>query len=301
MRQTVFRHHCLLLILTGLLCPPAARAQGVTLAGSEPAPDCWQRRPWASAFDETASPDSSAARVRANRVQLFRITPGFLTDPVGLDADDPAAAPPSDGADWLQVSLGNDNPFFDFRRPGDPGGVGYYKVHTQLQLFGTRWTNCAVNLQAVTPAGLDQDGVADGLTVLSPSLSVYHELADGTAFQGFIGRHLNVNSRALPWQAQGFGSGPVHRQMQYGFAVQRPVWDTGPDQGGSVYLFLEALGRYRYDANSTGPPAVWEMVPGVHWRVTDSLWLTGGVLMPVNAAPTARDPRLWQFTCSIQF
>jgi hypothetical protein len=300
MRRTAFPHYCLLLILTGLLCPAGARAQGLDLAGSEPAPDWSQRRPWASAFDGTAPADSAAVRARANHIQLFRITPGFLTDPVGLDADDPAAPPP-DGADCFQVTLGNDNPFFDFRRPGDPGGVGYYKVHTQLQLFGTRSTSCAVNLQAVTPAGLDQDGVADGLTVLSPSVSVYHELEDGTAFQGFIGRHLNVTARAWPWQAQGFGSGPIHRQVQYGFAVQRPVWDTGPDQAGSFYLFVEALGRYRYDANSAGPAAVWEMVPGVHWRLTDSLWLSGGVLMPVNAPPTARDARLWQFTCSFQF
>ena len=259
---------------------------------------------WAATADPPPPPSGTP------RIRLPRMPNTSLGDPLGLiddgdpppDPDAPVTASPAGGGDIpVQVSMGMDNPFLDFRRSGAPGGVGYYKVHTQLQLFGTRSTSCAVNLQAVTPAGLDQDGVADGLTVLSPSVSVYHELEDGTAFQGFIGRHLNVNARALPWQAQGFGSGPIHRQVQYGFAVQRPVWDTGPDQVGSFYLFVEALGRYRYDANPAGPAAVWEMVPGVHWRLTDSLWLSGGVLMPVNAAPTARDARLWQFTCSFQF
>jgi hypothetical protein len=285
MHRITIRHCRLLFILMWLLCPAAACAQT--------AQDWANQRPWASAFDGTAPQDSSAPRARTNRIQLFRIAPGFLTDPVGLETDDSATAPPSDGPDWLQVSLGNDNPFFDFRRPGDPGGVGYYRVNTQVQLFGTSSTSCALSLQAVTPAGLDQDGVADGPTVVSPSLCVYHELADGTAIQGFVGRHLHVNS--------GLGSGPLHRQMQYGFAVQRPVWDTGPDNVGSFYLFVEALGRYRYNANVVGPPAVWEMVPGVHWRLTDNLWLSGGVLMPVNAIPTAREARLWQFTCSFQF
>jgi hypothetical protein len=283
MRRNAVRHRHLLLICSWLLCPAAAPAQT--------APDWASQRTWASAFAGTAPQD--VPRARPNRIQLFRIVPGFLSDPVGLETDDPAAATPGDGLEWLQVSLGSDNPFFDFRRPGDPGGVGYYKVHTQLQLFGTRWTSCALSLQAVTPAGVDQDGIEDGPTVLSPSLCVYHELPDGTAIQSFIGRHLHVNS--------GLASGPIHRNVQYGFAVQRPVWDTGPDNVGSFYLFVEALGRYRYDASYTGPAAVWEMVPGVHWRVTDNLWLSGGVLMPVNAAPTARDARLWQFTCSIQF
>jgi hypothetical protein len=290
MHQIVTHHRRLLLALAWLLCPAAALAQDPPLSGSVPAPDWANQRSWASAFD--AAPD--AARARANRIQLFRIVPGFLADPVGLESDDPAdAAPASDGPDWLQVSLGNDNPFFDFRLPGDPGGVGYYKVHTQLQLFGTRSTSFALSLQAVTPAGLDQDGVADGPTVVSPSLCVYHELGDGTALQGFIGRHLPVNAS--------LASGPIHRNVQYGVAVQRPLLDTGPDNVGSFYLFVEALGRYRYDATDTGPPAVWEMVPGVHWRMTDNLWLSGGVLMPVNAAPTSREARLWQFTFSFQF
>ena len=71
---------------------------------------------------------------------------GFLCDPLGIDPDnDPpaadadATAPVGGSLDSVnlpvQFGMGSDNPFFDFRRPGDPGGVGYYKVHTQLQLF----------------------------------------------------------------------------------------------------------------------------------------------------------------------
>src|SRR5215468_3954932 len=73
MRRTAFCHRWLLLVLTGLLCPAVARAQGLTSAGPESPPDWSRQRPWASAFDGTAPPDAAAARARANRIQLFRI------------------------------------------------------------------------------------------------------------------------------------------------------------------------------------------------------------------------------------
>jgi hypothetical protein len=289
MHQSIFRHPRWLLVLTGLLIPAVAQAQSD--------PDWATQRVWTSPVDVTPPVDStSPPRPRANRIQLFRIVPGFLSDPVGLDSDDPKDATPNDGPDWLQVSMGNYNPYFDIRRPGDPGDVGYYKLHSQIQVFDTGATSLAVALQAVTPAGLDQDGVQDGPTVVSPALSLFHTLDDGTGIQGFIGKNMNLNPTSL--------SGPIHRQMQYGVAVQRPVLDTGPEKIGSFYLFVEALGRYRYDATATtttatGPSAVWEMVPGVHWRLSDSVWLSGGVLMPVNA-PTSSS-HLWQLTCSFQF
>jgi hypothetical protein len=270
-----------------LLCPAAGQAQTT--------PDWAGKGLWPSPSDPAPSDASQPSRARPPRIQLFRITPAFLTDPVGLDADDPTPSS-ADNLDWLQVSLGNDNPFFDFRRPGDPGGVGYYKMHSQVQLYATQTTYCTIGLQAVTPAGLDQDGVADGPTVVIPSVCLYHELEDGTAFQGFLGKNMLLNA-AL--------GRPLHYNMQCGFAVQRPLLDTGPDKVGSFYLFLETLGRYRYDATATNVnpnarAAVWEMIPGVHWRMTDNVWLSGGMLMPVGAL-TSQNSRLWQFTCSIQF
>ena len=75
--------------------------------------------------------DDTSPPSRPDRFQLFRMPVGFLTNPVGLDSDDDdppgdlesATAPSFPGEDRLQLILGQDNPFFDFRYPGDPGGV----------------------------------------------------------------------------------------------------------------------------------------------------------------------------------
>jgi hypothetical protein len=89
--------------------------------------------------------------------------------------------------------------------------------------------------------------------------------------------------------------------MQYGVAVQRPVLETGPESIGSLYVFVEALGRYRYDPGvSTGPASTWEMVPGLQWKMADNMWLSGGLLFPVGV-PNQSQARLWQLTCSFQF
>ena len=246
--------------------------------------------------DLDAEASAAANAARANRIRLFRITPGFLADPLGLsDPDEPApedqTAPRDTGPDWLTVSMGPDNPFFDLRRPGDPGGVGYYKVNTQVQLFDSRNTGCAVSCQAVKPAGRDNDGLEDGPTVVSPSLSLFHELDDGTAIQGFVGKHVNLNSN---W------TGQLNQSVQYGMAVQRPILPTGTDGSGNVFVFVEALGRYRYDAAAgPGSPNVWEVLPGLHWQMAPNWWMSGGVVVPVNTPTTGVNQ--WQITCSFQF
>src|SRR5207237_911039 len=156
-----------------------------------------------------AGPNGAA---RPDRIRLFRISPGFLSDPVGLSDPDELPAADDSGPDWLQMSMGPDNPFFDLRRPGDPGGVGYYKVHTQVRLLESTHTGCAVALQAVTPAGREFDGLEDGPTVVSPSVALFHAMDDGTAIQGFVGKHVNLNSN---WTGQ-----QLHQSVQYGMAVQ---------------------------------------------------------------------------------
>jgi hypothetical protein len=280
-----------------LLWASPGRAQGP----SWDTPD-WSREPllprdlvWLS---RPGSSDSPA--VRANRIRLFRIQPGFLSDPVGLDLDDPTPADPKmdtpsspeiDVGPRVSATMGNDNPFFDFQRPGDVGGVGFFRMHSQVQLFDNQTTGCALGLQAVTPAGLEYDGLPDGPTVVSPAFSLFHTLDDGTAFQGFVGKNVHCSSG---WSKN------LHRSVQYGMAVQRPL--TDPRDGlGNFYVFVEALGRYHYDSSTaTGPPAVWEVLPGLHWRVADNWWLSGGVIVPVTPAPRS-DTGLWQFTCSVRF
>ena len=89
-----------------------------------------------------AQPPASAPTANsANRIRLFRIQPGFLSDPVELDSDDktpggePTPSAPDDGPDWINVAIGNDNPFFDFRRRTDPGGVAYMVAKRLLSQF----------------------------------------------------------------------------------------------------------------------------------------------------------------------
>jgi len=247
---------------------------------------------------DPASPTPNPSRIRLPRMQA-----GFLYAPPGLDQDDPAQLaeygpqPADEGSDWLQLSMGNDNPFFDLRFPGDPGGVGYYRVHSQVQLIDSRTTACTVNLQAVTPAGRDQDGLADGQTVLTPGIAVYQQLMDdGTALQGYVGKHV-------PFQQTTYGpvprGGPLHRGMECGLALQRPLWAAGPDGADACYLYLGAVGRVRPDL-PTGPTPALDVMPGIHYQMTANGWVGGSVLLPVNN-PSRGDGPGWQLTLSWQF
>jgi hypothetical protein len=236
-------------------------------------------------------------------IRLFRIPTAFPTEPLGLDDDDTASdvswgtlaaeadmvGPADDNR--LAVALGGDNPFFDFQLPGDPGGVGYYRLHSQLLLFDSNCSGVSVGFRAVTPAGLEADGVANGPTYLSPNCSWFYDLGSGLALQGFAGSHLRANSR---WRS-GLG-----RRVECGMALQSAV--PGLDDGplGGVHFFVEALGRYRCDEmlNSTTVPN-WDLVPGIHWQLSENWWMSGGLLMPLGSSRF--DSRLWQITCSWQF
>jgi len=253
----------------------------------------WTHEPlWPRELDLGPNSAASAFTTHNNHIQLFGITPGFLSDPVGLaDPTDPPVAADDSGPDWLQVTAGNDNPFFDLRRPGDPGGIGFYKLHTQVQLVDSPNTGCTVALQAVTPAGRESDGVDDGQTVVSPALSLFHSLDDGTAIQGFVGKNVNVGSH---W------SGQLNQSVRYGMAVQRPLLPAGPNGDANFYVFMEALGHYRYDiVSNPGSPNAVDVLPGVHYRLAPNWWMSGGYIVPVTTAKP--DTNHWQITCSFQF
>ena len=107
-------------------------------------------------------------------LHLFSMPTAIPQNPLALDVDDDVldpnaleASPPDNNR--LQVSLGMDNPFFDFRRAGDPGGVGYYKLYSQALLWDSRTTTLSVGLEAMTPAGLDAEGVATGFSAVEQS------------------------------------------------------------------------------------------------------------------------------------
>ncbi|MBI3407766.1 MAG: hypothetical protein HY040_05345 [Planctomycetes bacterium] len=219
---------------------------------------------------ETSSPSGAAARVR-----LFGMPTGFLRDPVGLDSDDPALpadpmaarANPDDDFSGILVSMGNYNPYFDMRRPEDPRGLGYYKVHSQMQVLDLGRTNVSLTLQALTPAGLESGGVANGPTIVSPSFACFQDLGYGAALQGYIGQDIMATSR---WTDN------LGTRVHYGVGVQCPVPGLCPQSDQGLFFFVQALGRYRYDTRTDGKTAVWEVIPGLHWRVNDNCWLSIG-------------------------
>jgi hypothetical protein len=290
------------LLAVVLLAPSVARCQtpdAAPAAGPEP-------RDFGLGSALFANP-SPVPSTNPQHIRLFRIAPGFISDPPGLQDSDtalpgtPSLTPslppdPDTGPDWIQVAMGSDNPYFDFRKRGDPGGLGFYRVNTQLQVVDTTSTACSVGLQAVMPAGIQYNGVPDGPTVFSPHFSLFQALDDDTAVQCFVGKHLLVNST-------GPSAATIRRDLQYGMAVQRSLACLGAESLRNVYFFMGALGQYRAERNeSAGAAAVWEMLPGMHWQLTENWWLSGGVLLPVG--PTRADNAVslpWQLTCSFQF
>ena len=238
----------------------------------------------------TPTPSTSSANL-PNRIRLFRIQPGFLSDPPGLDLDDPRSAEPDDGFDFLTLAVGNDNPFFDFRQPGDPGGVGFTRVNTQLQLFDTKRTALSLGLQAVTPAGPQFDGLPDrmGPTVLTPALSVFHAVDDALAVQAFVGKHMLLQNSSTQ---------TVRRDFHYGLALQRPLSRNDDDLLRNCYVSVGAMGVYRFAGEARTP--VWEVLPGLHYRMADNWWISTGMNVPFGTARSEMGQH-WQVTCSLQF
>ena len=253
------------------------------------------RRQFTLAISGGLSDGSDDGAGRANRIRLFHMPTGFMSDPVGLDLDDDTVGTPGDGDDpaggagrW-GLSLGADNPYFDFRLPGDPGGVGFYKAHTQYQLYDSDSAHFSFNLQAATPAGLDNQGANGGPTVITPALAYFYEMESGSAVQAFVGKHFGARSG---W------SDSLERSVNYGLAVQYPL-SSGPlDNAQNVYIFFEAIGNsHLVTYSGQSPTSCWRMVPGLHWRLTDNCWMSGGVLVPINDVDTGSV----QLTCSWRF
>lgn len=239
-----------------------------------------------------------------NRFALFRMPVGFLSDPVGLDSDDDPT--PAEGSlpdndmtpSRVQVTLGNDNQHFDFRSANDPGGFGYFTIHSQYQLIDNGGTSFCVNLRAVTPAGQDNDGLIQGPTVFSPAMALYQDLGNGSALHGFVSSNVRAGTE---WSDQ------VERHYRYGLAVQSPLTDpTGIMTFGSVHLFVEALGRYQtdsytYSSSAPGqrPVNPWEVLPGLHWQLHENCWMSGGLIVPLGSSRSENN--LWHITCSWKF
>jgi hypothetical protein len=288
-----------LALAVGCLACPVLHAQLVQFA-----PDDFQRQLLLPLHWDELRPPSDNSSARPNRFHLFQMPTGYVKEAVGLDLDDDppqgefsnsAAATPDGAFNGIQLNVGADNPYFDFRRPGDPGGVGFYRLHSQLQLLDTGKSGVNLALGAVTPAGLENDGVANGPTIFSPALAYYQELWYGTTVQAFVGNHLRANTRAI---------GRLERNVRCGVAAQQPLpfslFTNDADADPSLFVFVEALGRYRFqDTDQTRQRPPLELLPGVHWRVRDNWWISGGLIVPL-CGPRPEN-NLWQVTCSWQF
>jgi hypothetical protein len=211
---------------------------------------------------------------RTPKLQFFRMPSGFLASPLGLVAeDDPPPEDPfaktDDDLAFAQLTYGKHVPYLDMYKRGDPGGFGYYKIHSQVQIFDLGTTNVSAVVQAVTPMGLQSGGVGSGQTVLSPALACFHDLGAGAAVHAFIGQHIAANSR---WREQ------FHTGFTCGVAVQHPVPFTpfSADQG--LFVFLQAMAQYRADGyRPDGRPTTWDVIPGLQYRLNNACWMSMGL------------------------
>ncbi len=299
-----FRTRAVLFLLGGLiLFPLRSLAQ---LPAFESA-DCGCRnddfkaifQPPSAVFNPLAETSTS----RAPRLRWFCFTPGFLADPLGLHDDDsglpgmsnlPRAdgvpTPQESGLEWIQVGMGSDIPFFDLRRPGDPGGFGYYRVNTQVALFDSPTTACAIGVQAVTPVSAQFGGLPDGPTVVIPAFGVFHAFNDRLALQGFVSKNVPIYDASTV---------PLQRNVQYGLALQRPLLTAGPEGLRNLYFSVGALGQLSPERDNWRLVPNCDVLPGFQWYVNDNWWLSSAVLMPLGPVRTA--PGQWQLTCSFQF
>jgi len=249
----------------------AAMLQCGTALGQAPSGDpaeFWRNPPISPALANALCSGTDAVDVgpvsRTPHIQMFRMLPGFLSDMPSLNAfDDPSETNGQTGnPDGFVLNFGDDNPYFDPRRPGDPGGVGYLRVHSQLQLVDWGSTSVCFGLRAWTPAGLESGGVQQGRTVVAPGLGVFHDLGEGTALHGFVDQSIQGAAHQGP--------------LNCGMAVHCPLAPLDEQTDQSVFVFVQALGRYEYASDRQGRPMTWEVVPGLHWRVSDAFWMSLG-------------------------
>lgn len=279
-----------LLALTAFALPAAGASGQMPAATSE---ELWRQpllgRDLISAIWKDEPAPEAPPPGRSARFRMFGMVPGFVNDPLGLtDDDDPALKDDpyarlvlgqgDNTPSSLQILMGSDNPYFDMRQPGDPGGVGFYRVYSQMQVLETGRTSMCLNLQAITPMGQQYGGLNNGPTILTPSVSLFQELGKGMALQGFVGQNVRPMLR---------NSDAVGRTVQCGMGVQCPLLEIGgPDRG--LYFFMQAIGRI-YEGDQNGRDYNWAFVPGVHWRFSDKCWLSLGA------------SRFGLLTCSWQF
>src|SRR5438270_366520 len=65
-------------------------------------------------------------------------------------------------------------------------------LHSQMMLLDSGTMGLSMGLQAVTPAGLEAFGLAEGPTILTPNFAWFYETSGGNVIQGFVGKNLRT-------------------------------------------------------------------------------------------------------------
>jgi hypothetical protein len=281
-----------LLIAAGCLCGGPVAGQGPEAGASA----SWTLPAWlleGTAASPTAANEEAGGW--AQDPQFFRMPGSFdlaaagIGMPLGGGRSNPLPAPFRQTVGPLQVAGGVEAGSFDFRLPGDVGGPGYYTLDSQLKVFNARTSTLALSLQTVTPVWQILGGRMAPPSLVSPSLAWFQEAGDRLALQAFVGTNI----------APTFPTAPLDRSLQYGLGVATPLLGS-PTSGRACFLFIEALGAQANTLTAGGPVSqAWQVIPGIHWRGGKDWWLSGGLLLPLDATDLAAP--LWQITCSRHF
>jgi hypothetical protein len=265
------RHGCFgLLVLMVATSPICAQLPQIDCL-NEPAPFCIDYA--ALLRKEWSLQDSSSTTSRTARLQLFRMPSGFSSVPLSLvPEDDPPPEDPfariDDDSGPVQIAYGNYVPFLDMPKRGDPGGFGYYKIHSQVQIIDGGSTNVCLAVQALTPIGLQCGGV-NGPSYVSPTLACFQDLGQGSALHAFVGQELAANAR---WRDQ------MRSSLRCGIAVQQPLMMMADSGEEGFYVFVQAIGQYRQDTYRNDlRSTTWDVIPGVQYRLNNACWMSMGL------------------------
>jgi hypothetical protein len=233
--------------------------------------DIWEKCPDTSelvtALCGGGESPSTAMDSRLPRIPMYRMLPGFLSDPANVPGPDDNSGDAGHGTgDGVLVNFGDDNPYFDPRRPGDPGGMGYYRIFSQMQLLDTGSTSVCLGMKAWTPASISDGGTGEGHTFLAPGLGVFQDLGYGTGLHGYVGQQVCADLHG----------GTRQSALECGMALQCPVPGLVEPTNNGVFLYVQALGRYGCQNYNDAREMELDLVPGVHWRVSDNFWMSLG-------------------------